>query len=87
MSAAAVEDLQDTLLVDPHMRDHYQHIQQPSDPDVDIVIDADPIRFVGEEQQLTRAPMMGEHNDYVLRDILKLPREDIDRFVADGVVR
>ena len=87
IAAAAVEDLQDTLLVDHHMQDHYQHIQQPSDPDVDIVIDADPIRFVGEEARLTRAPMVGEHNDYVLRDILKLQEEDVDRLVAEGVVR
>ena len=87
IAAAAVEDLQETLLVDPHMQHHYQHVQQPSDPDVDIVVDSDPIRFAGEDHQLTRSPMMGEHNQYVLGDVLDLPPEEIDRLVADGVVQ
>ena len=86
IAAAPVEDLHDTLLVDPYMREHYQHVQQPSDLDVDIVIDREAIRFAGEGRDLRRAPMMGEHNGYVLGDLLGLPQEEIDRLVEDGVV-
>ena len=86
IAAAPVEDLQDTLLVDPYMREHYQHVQQPSDPDVDIVIDREAIRFAGEGRDLTRAPMMGEHNGYVLGELLGLSQEEIDRLVEEGVV-
>ena len=86
IAAAAVEDLQDTLLVDPYMREHYQHVQQPSDPDVDIVIDREAIRFAGEARDLRRAPLMGEHNGHVLGDLLGLPQEEIDRLVEEGVV-
>ena len=86
IAAAPVEDLQDTLLVDPYMREHYQHVQQPSDPDVDIVIDREAIRFAGEGRDLTRAPMMGEHNGYVLGELLGLSQDEIDRLVEEGVV-
>ena len=86
IAAAPVEDLHDTLLVDPYMREHYQHVQQPSDPDVDIVIDREAIRFVGEGRDLTRAPMMGEHNGYVLGELLGLSQDEIDRLVEEGVV-
>ena len=86
IAAVPVEDLHDTLLVDPYMREHYQHVQQPSDPDVDIVIDREAIRFAGEGRDLKRAPMMGEHNGYVLGDLLGLPREEIDRLAQDGVI-
>ena len=68
------------------MREHYQHVQQPSDPDVDIVIDREAIRFVGEGRDLTRAPMMGEHNGYVLGELLGLSQDEIDRLVEEGVV-
>ncbi len=86
ISAAAVEDLQDTLLLDPHMQEHYEHLQQPSDPDVDIVIDRDPIRFEGNDSPVPRAPMMGEHNDYVFGDLLELPQVEIERLTEKGVI-
>ena len=86
VAAAAVEDLQDTLLVDPHMQEHYEHIQQPSDPDVDIVIDRDPMRFAGNERPVPRAPMMGEHNDYVFGDLLEMPGAEIERLIEDDVI-
>ena len=86
IAAAPVEDLQDTLLVDPYMREHYQHVQQPSDPDVDIVIDREAIRFAGEGRDLRRAPMMGEHNGYVLGELLGVQQDEIDRLVEEGVV-
>ena len=86
VAAAAVEDLQDTLLLDPHMQMHYEHVTQPSDPDIDIVIDRDPIRLAGNDRPTPRAPMMGEHNGYVLGDLLELPQSEIERLTEDGVI-
>ncbi len=44
------------------------------------------IRFAGVPHVLERAPMMGEHNEYVLREALGLSREQFDRLVAEGVI-
>ena len=86
IAAAAVESLRDTMEVDPQLRAHYQRITQPSDPDVEVTIDREAIRFAGHEHVLERAPMLGEHNERVLREIVGLSREDFDRLVVDGVI-
>ena len=86
IAAAAVESLRDTLQEDPQLRDHYQRVRQPSDPDVEGVIDAEVIRFAGVEHRLVRAPMLGEHNERVLCDMVGLSREEFDRLIVDGVV-
>ena len=86
IAAAAVEDLQDTLLLDPHMQMHYEHIQQPSDPDIDIVIDRDPMRFAGHDRPTPRAPAMGEHNSYVFGELLQMPQAEIERLMEKEVI-
>ena len=87
ITSAAVEDLQDTLLTDPYMQNHYQHIVQPTDKDIDIVIDKDPIRFHSKQNDLTRSPMMGEHNNYVLNDLLKIPKNEIKKLISNGIIK
>jgi crotonobetainyl-CoA:carnitine CoA-transferase CaiB-like acyl-CoA transferase len=32
------------------------------------------------------APLLGEHNDYVYRDILGLPKEEMDDLIARKVI-
>jgi crotonobetainyl-CoA:carnitine CoA-transferase CaiB-like acyl-CoA transferase len=86
IAAAPVENLRDMIETDPQMRDHYQRIRQPSDPDFEITIDGEPIRLAGQDRVLERAPTLGEHNEYVLREILGLSQQEFDTLVADGVV-
>jgi crotonobetainyl-CoA:carnitine CoA-transferase CaiB-like acyl-CoA transferase len=86
VAAAAVESLRDTLEVDPQLQSHYQRVRQPSDPGVEIVIDRDAIRFAGVDHVLQRAPMMGEHSEEVLCEILDVSREEFDALVVEGVV-
>ena len=87
IAAAAVENLRDTLELDPQLQHHYERVTQPSDPDAEIAIDGEAIRFVGVERPLQRAPMLGEHNEYILRDIVGLSQEEFDQLVADGVIQ
>jgi len=84
--AAAVEDLADLVAHDPQLVGHYQPTRQPSAPDLEILVDAEPIRIVGATHTLERAPMLGEHNEYVLRDLLGLPMDEFDQLVIDGIV-
>ena len=86
IAAAAVESLRDTMEVDPQLRAHYQRITQPCDPDVEVTIDREAIRFAGHEHVLERAPMLGEHSEIVLREIVGLSREEFDRLVVEGVI-
>ncbi len=86
IAAAPVENLRDMIETDPQMRHHYQRIRQPSDPDFEITIDGEPIRLTGRDRMLERAPTLGAHNEYVLREILGLTQQDFDALVVNGVV-
>ena len=48
---------------------------------------AQPWRMSGTPLSMTRSgPKMGEHNNYVLQELLGLSREEVERFVGGGVV-
>ena len=49
-------------------------------------VDRDPIWLEGHGRDLERAPMMGEHSEYVVCSILGRSREQFDGLVAGGVV-
>jgi benzylsuccinate CoA-transferase BbsF subunit len=88
IAAAPVEHLRDMIERDPQLahRRHYQRVRQPSEPDVGITIDADAFRIAGVDPVLRRAPMMGEHNEPVLRDLLGVSEAEFDSLVVSGVI-
>jgi succinate--hydroxymethylglutarate CoA-transferase len=45
-----------------------------------------PVRFGGETPETRRAPMLGEHTDGVLRDVLGLGADEIESLRRDRVV-
>jgi crotonobetainyl-CoA:carnitine CoA-transferase CaiB-like acyl-CoA transferase len=87
VAASAVQDLRDVLELDDPERPHFQRVDQPSRPDWEIILDAEPIRFGAEQRLLQRAPMLGEHNEFVLREILGLSDEEVAQLIVDGVVQ
>ena len=86
IAAAAVERLPDMLDRDPQLARHFQRLHQPSAPELAITVDAEAVRFAGESDVLERAPLFGEHNEYVLRDLLGLSHAEFDALVLDGVI-
>ncbi len=87
IAANAVEDLRDMMEVDEHFREHFQIIQQPSAPELDIAVERDAIRFMHEDDRiLQRSPTLGEHNEYGLREIAGLSEQEFDELVAAGVI-
>ena len=85
--ANAVEDLRDMMDVDEHFRDHYQQVEQPSHPGVDIWIDGAPWEFAHlEPRLLERSPMLGEHNEEILSGLLRKNADEIADLIAAGVV-
>ena len=53
---------------------------------VAVLVDREAARWVGAELDLQRAPTLGEHNQYVLQDILGLDDEAFVQLLADNVV-
>jgi crotonobetainyl-CoA:carnitine CoA-transferase CaiB-like acyl-CoA transferase len=86
IAAAPVEHLADTYRRDPQLRHHYQIVHQPTDPSVDIPIDREAAQWVGADHRLVRSPMMGEHNQYVVQEILGRSEEDYISLVVDDVL-
>ncbi len=86
IAAAAVEHLADTYERDPQLRHHYQIVQQPSAPGIDIPIDREAAQWVGAELRLRRAPGLGEHNEHVVRTLLGRSDEDYVQLLVDGVL-
>ena len=86
IAAAPVEHLKDMLENDPQLPKHYQQVRQPMAPDVDIPIDREAARWVGAELVMRRAPTLGEHNQYVLQELLGLDDEAFVQLLANNVV-
>jgi crotonobetainyl-CoA:carnitine CoA-transferase CaiB-like acyl-CoA transferase len=87
VAAAPVEHLRDMLERDPQMPDHYQAVRQPEAPHVDIVIDREAARWVGHELVLERAPILGEHNLYVMQELLGRSDAEFARLIVEDVLR
>ncbi|MCP5032454.1 MAG: CoA transferase [Actinomycetia bacterium] len=86
IAAAPVEHLADTYGRDPQLRHHYQIVNQPSAPSVDIPIDRETAQWRGRDHRLIRAPGMGEHNEYVVREVLGYSEEQYIQLLLDGIL-
>ena len=74
------------LEIDPQLPNHYMQVRQPVAPDIDVPIDREAARWVGMDLDLVRAPMLGEHNQYVLQDILGKSDEAFAMLLANEIV-
>lgn len=86
IAAAAVEHLKDMLEQDPQLPTHYQQVQQPSAPDIDIPIDREAARWVGADLVLQRSPMQGEHNQHVVQEVLGMSDDEFVELVIGEVL-
>ncbi len=86
IAAAPVEHLRDMLERDPQLPGHYQQVRQPAAPDVDIPIDREGARWVGHSHDLERAPGLGEHNQYVVQELLGRSDEDFVALLAGDIL-
>ncbi len=86
--AAPVENLRDAMEIDERLATrHYVRIEQPSHPGIAVPIQNTPIQTAGEHRAVGRAPMYGEHNDYVLQDILRRSPAEVLELRQAGVIR
>lgn len=78
----ALEDLLD----DPHFqaRGHVREVEHPEFGT--LYLTGTPIQVAGEEFDPALAPSLGEHTEYVLRDVLALGDEEIERLAESSAV-
>lgn len=87
IAAAPVAHLEDSLTRDPVLSDHFVSVEAPpTDPGVSMLVDGEAIRFEGIDREIRRAPMLGEHNEYVLGEVAGLSAGEIDQFLVEGVI-
>jgi benzylsuccinate CoA-transferase BbsF subunit len=84
--AAVVEDLEDMVVRDPHLRT--MHFRELSDADgvAAYLAHGQPVRIDGEQPSLSRPPLQGEHNEYVIKELLGKSDEEYVRLLIDGVL-
>ncbi|MBI2851198.1 MAG: CoA transferase [Chloroflexi bacterium] len=88
VAAGAVETIEDQMDKDPHLkyRNFFRELDRPggggkyrAPPGPHFLLSKTPY-------ELRRGPLLGEHNDYVFKDILGLSNEDIAELVNEGVI-
>ncbi|HLZ68568.1 MAG TPA: CoA transferase [Dehalococcoidia bacterium] len=82
--AAPVSRL-DEVLADPWYRREYFYEQRGPEGCV-FTTHGEPIRPAGEQQPALRAPLMGEHTDTIVRELLGLDSATADALYADGTL-
>lgn len=86
IAAAPVEHLAETYERDPQLQHHYLTVHQPSRPEIDIPIDRPAAQWVGSKHQLRRSPGLGEHNEYLIRELLGRSDEEYVELVIGDVL-
>lgn len=86
VAAGVVQDGEDLLTRDPQLKERgfYVYLDHPEAG----VIAHDGLTFTlsATPGEIRRAPLLGEHNDYVYREILGFSEEEVDQLIIDGVL-
>jgi crotonobetainyl-CoA:carnitine CoA-transferase CaiB-like acyl-CoA transferase len=86
VAAAAVESIADQLDADPQLGPRFEVVHPADDLSLDITVHGEQIRVAGRENPLRRAPSLGEHNEYVFRELLAMDEEQFVQLLAAGVI-
>jgi benzylsuccinate CoA-transferase BbsF subunit len=84
--SAPVARSKDLLQGDEHLaaRGYWQHIDHPEVGETTFT--SPPYRFDGQRVKLKRPPLLGEHTEEVLRDVLGYSDEKISQFKKEGIL-
>ena len=86
VAAGVVQDGEDLLTRDPHLRERGFHVYLEHPEAGEIAHDGLTFSLSATPGEIRRAPLLGEHNEYVYREILGLSTEDVDRLTVEGVL-
>jgi len=85
LAAAPSRDGRD-LYADPHLkaRGAFVTVEHPELGELELV--GAPWKMSGSEAAINHAPLLGEHNDYVLRELLGLSKVEVDKLRKQDVI-
>jgi len=84
--AGVVETVEDLLDHDPQLKHRHFH-HELMHPEVGKYRAPEPSFILSKSPaELRRAPLLGEHNEYALKQILDMPDEEIAELVIEGVI-
>lgn len=85
--AGVVQDLEDLVARDPQMKAfHFRELEDAEGANT-YLVHGQPLKFDGRQPGLRRPPKMGEHNEYVVRELLGLSEEEYVELLVEGVLR
>jgi len=87
VAAAPVQDVEDQFERNPQFaaRGLYVNLEEPEMGP--LVTEGPPVKMSETSPQVyAHAPLLGEHTDYVVREILKLSDAEIQELTSEGVL-
>ena len=86
VAAGVLENAEDMLEHDPQLK-HRRFFRELDHPEVGVYRTPRPPYTLSRcECELQRAPLLGEHNEYVLKEIADMSDDEIATLIVDGVV-
>lgn len=86
IAAGVTQDVRDLVEHDEHWRE--RQLINLEHPELGTTAThGEPIRIDGQRAELTRSPLLGEHTDHVLREVLHLPDDEVDALYLAGVLQ
>jgi crotonobetainyl-CoA:carnitine CoA-transferase CaiB-like acyl-CoA transferase len=86
VAAGVVESLEDMVTRDPHLRERHFVDLPGYDDGLTYVTHGQPARMDGKPAELTRPPLIGEHNEHVLKELLGVSDERYIELLVNGVI-
>ena len=86
IAAGVVQDGEDLLTRDPQLRERGFHVYLDHPEAGRIAHDGLTFSLSQTPGEVRRAPLLGEHNEYVYREILGFTEEEVDRLTVVGVL-
>jgi crotonobetainyl-CoA:carnitine CoA-transferase CaiB-like acyl-CoA transferase len=84
--AGVVQDGEDLLTRDPQLKERGFHVWLDHPEAGKIAHDGLTFALSATPGEIRRAPLLGEHNDYVYREVLGFSEDEVNRLITEGVL-
>jgi crotonobetainyl-CoA:carnitine CoA-transferase CaiB-like acyl-CoA transferase len=86
VAAGVVQDGEDLLTRDPHLRERGFYVYHDHPEAGRIAHDGLTFALSSTPGEIGRAPLLGEHNDFVYKEILGFTEERVNQLITDGAL-
>jgi len=86
LRAGVVQSIQDVMDRDPQLKHRNFFVQVDHSKIGNYKAHGNPYLFLKSSCEVRRAPLLGEHNEYVLRSVLELSDDEISELIINGVI-